>query len=566
MKNTFHKILFFIKFLEIRLRFVAILVITALLVGYWDHVENYYERWQRHRSGGSTTATSGSQASAKTEFFCPMHLFVVRDAMGKCPVCGMDLVPRKKGEKSELPAGVLSRIQVSPERIQQAGVKVEPVGYRLLVRSFRSYGEVQADETRLARVVARFPGRVEEMFVRATGQTIRQGDPLAGIYSPKFLAASEEYLQALNSQKRTNADSRASAEARDRAAELAAHARQRLAFAGFTDDQLNELASSREPRHTVTLYSPIAGTVIERSMLQGDMVEEGSNLFTVADLSTVWVQVRVLQSDLGMVKPGIPVTLTSTAYSGEQFFGTVDFVYPTVTEESRSGQVRVVVANKELRLKPGISMMAEFRIPMGKFEEGAAKKTASAKAPVTKETYYCPMHPEVQSDSPNDECAKCGGMKLVPKPTANVETYYCPMHPEVVSDKPDQHCPKCNMKLEPKPRAPEGNERWAEGYTCPMHPDQFAEKAGLCPWCDCGMELKLYRVERQLAVPEASVIDTGKRQIVYLESTPGVYEAHEVTLGPRAGNTYPIVKGLQIGDRLVAQGAFLIDAESRLNP
>ena len=154
------RIFFFVRFLEIRLRFILILVVTALLVGYWDHIENYYERWQRQRGAVGGPGDTAAPLS-EFEYYCGMHPFVVRDAPGKCPICGMDLVQRKRGTPSTLPEGVFARVQVSPERIMQAGVSVEPVLYRMLSRPVRSYGVVEAAETRVADVIARFPGRVE---------------------------------------------------------------------------------------------------------------------------------------------------------------------------------------------------------------------------------------------------------------------------------------------------------------------------------------------------------------------------------------------------------------------
>src|SRR5512146_2404689 len=104
------KLIFFLKFLEIRLRFVFILIITALLVGYWDNIQNYWERWQRNRAAGHEQAAG--PVESEFEFFCPMHPFVIRDHNGKCPICGMDLVQRRKGAPAELPAGTLARVQV----------------------------------------------------------------------------------------------------------------------------------------------------------------------------------------------------------------------------------------------------------------------------------------------------------------------------------------------------------------------------------------------------------------------------------------------------------------------
>lgn len=568
---------FVVRFLEIRLRFAAILVVTALLVGYWDHVQNYYERWQRGRMESTETAEqssahSGRREESVNEFFCPMHTFVIRDAPGKCPLCGMNLISRRKGEKQELPEGVVARVQTSPQRIVEAGVKVEPVGYQTLTRTVRAYGEVEADETRRTRVIARFGGRLEELMAGSTGASVAKGEPLARIYSPRFLAASEEYIQARKAQKRVANDPKATDEDKRRASELAALARQRLHLAGFSDEQLNALDESEKTEHSITLSAPFSGVVTERSAVQGDMVEDGTPLLTLVDLSIVWVQARVLETDLRVVRKDMPVRISTVADPGRDFFGTVDFVYPTLNPANRTAAVRIVVPNKDLALKPGMSVTVEFLGAVGKFEEVKKGAEAPVKTPApAQDVYICPMHPEVVSGKPG-KCPKCK-MDLVKKPGdaaqilpghADHEHWFCSMHPEVLSDHPGD-CPKCGMKLEPKPASLD-QEPWAEGYTCPMHPDRMQDNEGPCPWCDCGMKLTRHRRERVLAVPEEAVIDTGTRQIVYVESATGVYDAHTVTLGSRAGNFYPVLKGLNLGDRIVERGAFLIDAENRLNP
>ncbi len=151
------------------------------------------------------------------------------------------------------------------------------------------------------------------------------------------------------------------------------------------------------------------------------------------------------------------------------------------------------------------------------------------------------------------------------------------MHPEVVSDKSGT-CPICNMNLEMRVKsdvdAGDGvhsaltgsYDAWAEGFTCPMHLDSLSDEGGICTDCGCGMPKSVWRIERVLSVPESAVIDTGNNRMVYVETAPGLFDARGVTLGARTGAYYPVLDGLVLGERIVARGAFLVDAEARLNP
>lgn len=612
--SILRRIWFLAKFLEIRLRFVAVLAITAVLVGYWDHVQNYYERWQREHYAAQGPASP--QAVSDTEYFCGMHPFVVRDHPDKCPICGMDLTARKKGAPTELPPGAIARVQVSPERVMQAGVEVGPVNYRLLVRAVRSYGVVEADESRVARIVARFPGRIEELMVSTTGASVKKGEPLARIYSQEFLAASEEYVRALGNQKKVGVGS---PELATLSGQIAEGARRRLLRAGFTETQLDEMAKSGQVNDSVVLYSPLSGTVIEKAALSGEGVEEGTVLFTVADLSALWVQVKVPEADLGAVHQGMPAEITTVAYPGEIFYGNVNLIYPAFDVESRTVNVRVEVPNREGRLKPGMYVNAALRSPLGEFKlatEGEAKAgvppAGSIALPTEKkedydafmasvaaggEYYGCTMDDIVASDHPGT-CPLCkmdlvkmikdGGKAPIAQPTtdqtqadallttlpASAEYYECSMHPNVRSTQPGV-CPLCNMNLDRKTKAAEtgqplvnagSSERFVNGYACEMHPEELSDQPGLCRTCNCGMAMKQWRAERLLSVPETAVVDTGDRKIVYVESMPGVYDAHAVTLGPRVGAYYPVLDGLELGQKIAIRGSFLIDAEARLNP
>ncbi|MCC6546828.1 efflux RND transporter periplasmic adaptor subunit [Candidatus Sumerlaeota bacterium] len=548
-KGFWKRLWFWVKFLEIRLRFVFLLVLTGIVVGYWENIQNYYERWQRERAGvaehiGHEAAPS---QSAMEEYFCPMHPFVVRSSKGKCPICGMDLARREKGEAVSLPEGVSARVQVSPERIMQSGVKVETVAYRNLVRTVRSYGAIEPDERLQQRLIARFPGRIDELKVRSVGEVVKAGDVLARIYSPEYYALASEYLiswRAWQKAKGTDGEARAKA--------MMELPRRRLSLTGFSEEQFKEIETSNTVDDRITLHAPTSGTVIERMVLEGDMVENGSPLFTTVDLSRVWVQAQVIESEIAAVKSGMPVEVTLASYPGEIFRGVAGFIYPTVSPETRTVKVRVEIPNPDGRLRPGMYAMVAFRQPMGRMEiVDASALSSTAANPVAPPTrYWCPMHPEVQSDTPG-KCDKCGGMNLLK------------MTPEEYAE----HAPHATV-------TPTDNDttgtlatgHWTYGWSCAMHPDELEAKPGTCTICGCGMELMPTRIEGVLSIPEIAVVDTGTRKIVYTEFADGVFDAREVVLGPRVGEYYQVLDGLSAGQRIAARGAFLIDAEARLNP
>ena len=162
-----------------RLRFIAVLAAVALLVGYWDTVKNYWDKWTRPQAAASRELGPGK------EFFCPMDPQVIRSSyepngdVPKCPICGMPLSIREKAEAVALPPGVTGRVQLTPERIQLAGIQTVPVEFRPLSKQITTVGYVTFDESRLSRVVSRVSGYVEKLYVDTTFATVRQGEPLA---------------------------------------------------------------------------------------------------------------------------------------------------------------------------------------------------------------------------------------------------------------------------------------------------------------------------------------------------------------------------------------------------
>ncbi len=211
----------------------------------------------------------------------------------------------------------------------------------------------------------------------------------------------------------------------------------------------------------------------------------------------------------------------------------------------------------ELVLKSGVP------VPKEKLEE---KKEEEEKKKDEKEKtiYVCELHPEEVFDKPG-KCFKgsCNGMELEPRkivPGARL-VYVCPDHPDVVTDKPGE-CPRDKKKLHFK--IVSDTSRLTHAWTCLLHPEHAAAAKGKCP--ACGLDRKHLEIEQLLAVPFSAVIDTGVRKVVFIERSLGLFDAVAVELGPRAGDFYPALKGLAAGDRVVTQGAFLLDAETRLNP
>lgn len=602
-----NKLWTFIRILFLRLRFVFVFIAIGLIVSNWSWIMNVADKWSRRL----WPAKAAETAEAGYEWFCPMHLQVVRDHPDdKCPICGMSLSKRKKEKQGPLPEGVLARRQLSPFRIQQAGVAAAAVDYRTLVREIRTVGAIDYDERRLAHITARTAGRIDKLFVDFTGTTVKKNDPLVWIYSPNLVTTQEEYLLALKALEQIKSQQQHEEGAVERARRNAESALERLRLWGVTEEQMAELEKTRKVEIHLQVLSPIEGTAIARNVLAGQYVNEGTELYLLADLSTVWMQAEVFERDIGIVQIGQAIEITSEAYPGESFSGTISFINPSLEVETRTVKVRVDVLNREAKLKPGMFVTAVLRVPLGKrgevffgccencpdirseepgkcpkcrmeltrqggvthahAEAAAAREAGKEGAPAAaieakeRSIYVCDGHPEEVYDQPG-KCFKgtCAGMDLLKRklPAGSKVVYTCSDHPEVQAEKPGT-CPKDQKPLHYKV-ASEAT-RLAEAWMCPLHPERADAGKEKCP--SCGGDMKRFEFERALAVPFGAVIDTGFRKVVFVDRGNGVFDAVEVVLGPRAGEYYQVLGGLSAGDRVVTAGAFLLDAETRLNP
>ena len=260
---------------------------------------------------------------------------------------GMDYIPVHEGEETD-EAGT---VKISPDRVQKLGVQSAPVELRALARTIRAVGTVQADERRLYTVNTKFEGWIEKLYVNATGQTVRRGQPLMEVYAPELVVAEREYLLAWRSLQDMAG---AAAEIRNSARQLAEAALQRLQNWDISADQVKRLERTATVTRTLTLRAPADGTVMEKMAVEGMHFTAGDPLYRIADLSTVWVNGDVFEQDIGALRNGGEAKIDVNAYPGVTFVGRVDFIYPTVSQETRTGKVRIVAPNADGRLKTGM--------------------------------------------------------------------------------------------------------------------------------------------------------------------------------------------------------------------
>jgi len=380
-----------LKLAQVRLRVPIVLVVTALLVGRWEVIRNHWDRLSR---GTLSESISSHAVSADTEYFCPMDPGVISDWPGKCGICNMALVRRKRGEALALPDGVIARMQLSPYRIQLAGIRTAPATFRPLSREFESSGLVARDGG-AAVVPIEIPARQAPWI--AQGQT--------------------------------------------------------------ADIACREL-SGRDP---------IAGVV--QAMTK--------------HISYGW-----------------------------------EFVSATIA-----------ITDPPRDLVTGMIAVVRVQVPMAAIEP------------------FCSL----PVDPPQ---------LLVGEPR---HAYVCPNHLDNSTAEPSR-CPIDRKQREPRPLSDYQRLR----LSCPMHPNVTADQAGAS--CKaCGMILvprviSYIPAGQVLSVPQTAVVDAGARKVVFVENMPGMFDAVEVILGPRCGDSYPVVRGIEPGQSIAIAGAFLLDAETRLNP
>ena len=324
-------------------------------------------------------------------------------------------------------------VEIPADKQKLIGLKTAAVGLQSLTKTIRTVGRIENDERKQAFINAKVEGWIEKLYINATGVTIKQGQPVAEIYSPELLATQQEFLNVLRWKKSFKEEGFGALLAQDAEAILGA-ARQRLRLWDISEAQIRRIEETGQPIKALTLYSPVSGQVMQKMAVQGMKIMPGEKLFEVVDLSSVWVVADIYESELPLIKVGDRAQIRLSYFPGQEFSAVIDFIYPTLSAESRTAKARFTLPNPQGKLKPQMFGQVELKINLG----------------------------------------------------------------------------------------------------------------------------------RRLAVPEGSVIDTGARQIVYVDKGEGNFEPREVTAGVRAEKWVEIVKGLKPGEKVAASANFLIDSEAKL--
>jgi len=506
--------------------------------------------------GGPVEKTSSAYAPASEILFwtCSMHPQIKQKESGRCPICDMDLTPMREdaggGGKASLKLGERAR--------QLASIRTTPVEYRELVKSVYTVGKIDYNESRVSHVTAWVSGRIEKLYVDFTGTIVKKGEHLVSMYSPDLLSTQKEYLLAYSGiEQFSNSDI---PEVISSSKSLLENTKQRLLLWGITDEQIDELERTQKPQNDLTIFAPIGGTIIHKNAIEGMYFKTGDKLFTIVDLSRVWLYLDIYEYDLPWIRYGQEIEVLAESYPGEVFHGKVVFIDPFLNETTRAVKVRINMDNREGKLKPGMYVNARLKARLG-------SKGVVIDAKIMGK-YMCPMHPDVISDKEGD-CPECG-MKLeliggrtgVFAPGLIQSHYDCPMQCEgSASDEPG-NCPRCKMVLvENEDDKDQGGEKV---YVCSEHIEVRTGLPGSCPSCQRSLKKSSEVEAGVLAVPHSAVLVTGKRNIVYVEKEEGNYVLREVVLGPKADEYYPVIEGLNAGEKVVTEGNFLIDSQMQL--
>lgn len=313
----------------------------------------------------SFSAKSVEQGVYEASFDLPMAgtwgLWVRISANGACAVARYKLTVGQSGlaadGSGDCDATTTSTVQIDEARQKEIGITTGKAERAPMTLDIRAVGRLTYDESRLTDVVLEVGGYVSDLRVRATGQPVTKGQPLFLLYSPDLFAAEQDYLVARSSKALIASGS--GGEGLLRAAET------KLELLGLTRAQIQQIADKNAPIEKLTFTAPASGSVIEKTVFEGDAVQAGQRLFRIAALDKVWVEADLFQADLGHVKVGMPAKVALETASPTSFDGTVTFIYPYLDPQTRTGRVRIELPNQGLELKPDMFATVTLQVPLG---------------------------------------------------------------------------------------------------------------------------------------------------------------------------------------------------------
>ena len=306
-------------------------------------------------AGGGAAKTTAPQ-SGTARYICPMMCTPPQTVPGRCPVCAMELVVAAGGARDmdEL------AVRIEPAARRLANIKTVSARRVPLARKIRTVGEIAYDEGALATIAAYVDGRVEKLFADYTGVRVRPGDDLALLYSPELYSTQVEFVQSKRAWAPTGRQG--SARVADTRRALLDGARQKLLELGMTERQVQQLERGGGAKSRMHISTPIGGTVIEKLAAQGQYVKTGDPIYRIADLSTVWLMLKLFPEDAASIRYGQRVEAEVQSLPGQKFTGRVAFIDPTVTPKTRTVGVRVVMDNGPRMLRVGDYATAEIEV------------------------------------------------------------------------------------------------------------------------------------------------------------------------------------------------------------
>jgi len=361
---------------------IALLVVVAFIAGFLVRPKPVEEALSNTETGTETA----------TVWTCSMHPRIRQPKPGKCPLCFMDLIP-VTGDTGQIGE---RQISFSENALKLMEIRTTPVERKFVEAEIRMVGKIDYDETRVKYITAWTPGRIDRLYVDYTGITVSKGDHMVYLYSPDLLSAQAELIQAVKSAGNIKTDS---SELINRSIlATRAAAREKLRLLGLTAEQISDIEKTGKPVDHLTIYAPIGGVVIDKNATEGMYVQTGTRIYTIADLSQLWVKLDAYESDMMWIRYGQEVEFGAEAYPGEVFKGRITFIDPILNAKTRTVKLRVNVDNPDGRLKPGMFVRAVVRAKVA--GAGRVMDTAMARK------WICPMHREIVKESAGD-CDIC---------------------------------------------------------------------------------------------------------------------------------------------------------------